>query len=93
MNILVSTSPANSYLTRPGLDLHDSDSPQPENKRIPTPVLAPEETLDNRMNCVGEYTSLNIIPVAQALTNFNAGKLFSGNRNLLKFGDNRGFEF
>jgi hypothetical protein len=35
------------------------------------------------MNCVGEYTSLNIIPVAQALTNINAGKLFDGNRYCL----------
>ena len=82
-NRLVSTSPANGYLTRPGLDLHDSDSPQPENKWIPAPVLAPEETLEIRMNCVGEYTSLNIIPVAQALTNINAGKLFDGNRYCL----------
>jgi len=82
-NRLVSTSPVNGYLTRPGLDLHDSDSPQPENKWIPAPVLAPEETLENRMDCVGEYTSLNIIPVAQALTNINAGKLFDGNRYCL----------
>ena len=82
-NRLVSTSPANGYLTRPGLDLHDSDSPQPENKWIPAPVLAPEETLEIRMNCVVEYTSLNIIPVAQALTNINAGKLFDGNRYCL----------
>jgi hypothetical protein len=35
------------------------------------------------MDCVGEYTSLNIIPVAQALTNINAGKLFGGNRYCL----------
>ena len=81
-NRLVSTSPPNGYLSRPGLDLHDSDSPQPENKWIPTPVLAPEETLKIRMNCVGEYTNLNIIPVAQALTKINAGKPFGGNRYL-----------
>ena len=40
------------------------------------PVLAPEETLKIRMihmNCIGEYTGLDIIPVAQALTNINAG--------------------
>jgi len=36
-----------------------------------------------RMNCVGEYTSLNIIPVAQALTTINAGKLLGGNRYCL----------
>jgi hypothetical protein len=40
-------------------------------------------SLEIRMNCVGEYTSLNIIPVAQALTNINAGKLFDGNRYCL----------
>ncbi|SUZ78505.1 uncharacterized protein METZ01_LOCUS31359 [marine metagenome] len=34
------------------------------------------------MNCVGEYTSLNIIPVAQALAKINAGKLFGGDRYL-----------
>ena len=82
-NRLVSTSPANGYLTRPGLDLHDSDSPQPENKWIPAPVLAPEETLEIRMNCVGEYTILNISPVAQALTNINAEKLFGGSHYCL----------
>ena len=81
-NRLVSTSPANGYLTRPGLDLYDFDSPQPENKWIPAPVLAPEETLENRVNRVGEYTSTNIIPIAQALTNINAGKPFGGNRYL-----------
>ena len=82
-NRLVSTSPVNGYLTRPGLDLHDSDSPQPENEWIPATVLAPEETLEIRMNFVGEYTNLNIIPVAQALTNINPGKLFGGNRYCL----------
>ena len=81
-NRFVSTSPANGYLARPGLDLHDSDSPQPENEWIPATVLAPEETLKIRMNFVGEYTNLNIIPVAQALTKINAGKLFGGNRYL-----------
>lgn len=40
-------------------------------------------SLENRMDCVGEYTSLNVIPVAQALTNINAGKLFGGNRYCL----------
>ena len=40
-------------------------------------------SLEIRMNCVGEYTSLNIIPVAQALTNINSGKLFDGNRYFL----------
>jgi len=69
-------------LARSGLDLHDSDSTKPENKGIPAPVFAPEETLEIRMNCVGEYTSLNIIPVAQALTKINAGKPFGGNRYL-----------
>ena len=82
MNRLVSTSPANGYLVRPGLDLHDFDPPQPENKWVPAPVLAPEETLETRMNCVGEYSSLNIIPVAQALTKINARKPFGGNRYL-----------
>ena len=81
-NRSVSTSSANGYLARPGLDLHDSDSPQPENEWIPAPVLAPEETLKIRMNCVGEYTNLNIILVAQALTKINAGKPFGGNRYL-----------
>tara|TARA_B100001146_G_scaffold28606_1_gene21590 strand:- start:333 stop:443 length:111 start_codon:yes stop_codon:yes gene_type:complete len=32
------------------------------------------------MKFVGEYTSLNIVPVAQALTKINAGKPFGGNR-------------
>ena len=82
-NRLVSTSPAHGYLTRPGLDLHDSDSPQPENKWIPAPVLAPEEPLEIRINCVGEYTSINIIPVAQALTSINSGKLFGGSHYCL----------
>ena len=36
-----------------------------------------------RMDCVGEYTSLNVIPVAQALTNINPGKPFGGNRYCL----------
>jgi len=36
----------------------------------------------DRMNCVGEYTNLNIIPVAQALTKVNAGEPFGGNRYL-----------
>ena len=84
-NRSVSTSSANGYLARPGLDLHDSDSPQPENEWIPAPVLAPEETLKIRMihmNRAVEYTSLNIVPVAQALTKINAGKLFGGNRYL-----------
>ena len=40
-------------------------------------------SLENRMDCLGEYTSLNIIRVAQALTNINAGKLFGGNRYCL----------
>ena len=81
-NRSVSTSSVNGYLARPGLDLHDSDSPQPENEWIPATVLAPEETLKIRMNFVGEYTNLNIIPVAQALTKINAGKPFGGNRYL-----------
>ena len=40
-------------------------------------------SLENRMDCVGEYTSLNVIPVAQALTNINPGKPFGGNRYCL----------
>ena len=77
-NRSVSTSPVNGYLARPGLDLHDSDSPQAENEWIPALVLAPEETLEIHMKFVGEY----IIPVAQALTKINAGKPFGGNRYL-----------
>ena len=50
-------------------------------------------SLENRMDCVGEDTSLNIIPVAQALTNINAEKLFGGNHNLQKFGDNISVKF
>ena len=68
-NRFVSTSPANGYLARSGLDLHDSDSPQPENEWIPAPVFVPEESLEIRMNCVGEYTSLNIIRAAYVSTN------------------------